>query len=152
MKIKIVYIAILLCLAGLAMAADYTDIQKSAIDGLNWGFKMGQAYQLALDGKDISGFNAKVDEYNAWVRANFGEDPNLLMDKMEAKAQIDLSKPVLIANNTTSSKGIVHEMDGSSGERTITTNDVNLLSDAAIAKYRQSEEGKTMGAEYLSGV
>ena len=103
MKNKIVYISIFLCLAGLAVAAEYTDWQNGAIDGFKKGFEMGQAYQLALDGKNIDGFNAKVDEYNAWVRANFGEDPNMLMPKMTAP--VDLSKPVLITNTTTSSKG-----------------------------------------------
>ena len=150
MKNKIVYISIFLCLAGLAVAAEYTDWQNGAIDGFKKGFEMGQAYQLALDGKNIDGFNAKVDEYNAWVRANFGEDPNLLMQKMTAP--IDLNKPVLITNTTTSSKGIVHEIDGSSGNKTFSTNDVNLLSDAAIDQYRRSEEGKASGAEYLGGV
>ena len=150
MKNKIVYVSIFLCLAGLAVAAEYTDWQNGAIDGFKKGFEMGQAYQLALDGKNIDDFNAKVDEYNAWVRANFGEDPNLLMQKMTAP--IDLSKPVLITNTTASSKGIVHEIDGSSGNKTFSTNDVNLLSDAAIDQYRRSEEGKASGAEYLGGI
>ena len=111
---------------------------------------MGQAYQLALDGKNIDDFHAKVDEYNAWVRANFGEDPNMLMPKMTAP--VDLSKPVLITNTTASSKGIVHEIDGSSGNKTFSTNDVNLLPDAAIRQYRNSSEGKILGADYLSGI
>ncbi len=132
MKNKIVYISIFLCLAGLAVAAEYTDWQNGAIDGFKKGFEMGQAYQLALDGKNINDFNAKVDEYNAWVRANFGEDPNMLMQKMTAP--IDLNKPIIITNNTTSSKGIAHEIDGSSGKNEISTNDMNLLSDAALNK------------------
>ena len=143
MKNKIVYISIFLCLAGLAVAAEYTDWQNGAIDGFKKGFEMGQAYQLALDGKNIDGFNAKVDEYNAWVRANFGEDPNMLMPKMTAP--VDLSKPVLITNTTASSKGIVHEIDGSSGNKTFSTNDMNLLSDAAISKLSE-------GGEYLGGI
>jgi len=150
MKSKMVYISILLCIAGLAVAAEYTDWQNGAIEGFKKGFEMGKAYQLAIEGKDINGFNAKVDEYNAWVRANFGEDPNMLMNKMSAP--VDLTKPVLITNNTTGSKDMVREIDGSSGEKKITTNDVNLLSDEAIEKYRQSEEGKTLGAEYLGGI
>ncbi len=40
-----------------------------------------------------------VDRYNAWVREHFGEDPNLLMQKITSST--DLSKPILIANNTT---------------------------------------------------
>ena len=145
MKSKMVFIAVFLCLAGLAMAAEYTDVQKSAIEGLNWGFKMGQAYQLATEGKDIAGFNAKVDEYNAWVREFFGEDPDLLMEKMtEETAPINLQKPVLVTNDT-SGKGIVHEIDGE-GTSTIRTNDMNLLSDSAIADLGPGE------GEYLGGV
>lgn len=151
MKSKMVYVAVFLCLAGLAMAAEYTDVQKSAIEGLNWGFKMGQAYQLAMEGKDIDGFNAKVDEYNAWVRGFFGEDPDLLMEKMtDENAPINLQKPVLVTNDT-SGKGIIHEIDGEA-KSTIRTNDVNLLSDEAIKQYRESEEGKAGGVEYLGGV
>ncbi|HON35471.1 MAG TPA: hypothetical protein PLY52_04065 [Methanothrix sp.] len=148
MKNKMVYISILLCLAGLAVAAEYTDWQKGAMEGLKKGFEMGQAYQLALDGKDIDGFNAKVDQYNAWVRANFGEDPAMLMNKMDAP--IDLSKPVLITNQTVPSKGIVHKIDGSSGKK-VSTNDMNMLSDADINRlYKESESGREVG-EYLSG-
>lgn len=145
MKSKMVYISIFLCLAGLAVAAEYTDWQNGAAEGFKKGFEMGQAYQLALDGKDINAFNAKVEEYNAWVRANFGEDTNMLMQKMDAP--VDLSKPV-ITNNTTSSKGIVHEIDGSTGEKKITTNDMNLLSDAALKQLQN--EGK--GGEFLGGI
>ncbi len=145
MKSKMVIISIFLCLAGLAVAAEYNDWQNGAAEGFKKGFEMGQAYQLALDGKDINGFNAKVDEYNAWVRANFGEDLNMLMDKMDAP--VDLSKPV-ITNNTTSSKGIVHEIDGGTGEKAVTTNDMNLLSDAALKKLQ--DEGK--GGEFLGGI
>nr|WP_287849320.1 hypothetical protein [Methanothrix sp.] len=46
----------------------------------------------------------------------------------------------------------MHEIDGSSGNKTFSTNDVNLLSDAAIDQYRRSEEGKASGAEYLGGI
>ena len=150
MKNKIVYISIFLCLAGLAVAAEYTDWQNGAIDGFKKGFEMGQAYQLALDGKNIDGFNAKVDEYNAWVRANFGEDPNMLMPKMTAP--VDLSKPVLITNTTTSSKGIVHEIDGSSGNKTFSTNDMNLLSDAALNKLANQSASRNVDGEYLGGI
>ena len=41
------YIAIILCLIGLAVAAGYNDWQQGAADGLRYGFKMGQAYQSA---------------------------------------------------------------------------------------------------------
>lgn len=148
MKNQIKYIAIFLCLAGLTVSVEYTDWQKAAMEGLRMGFDMGQAYQKAIEGTDIAGFNAKVDNYNAWVRTNFGEDTTLLMQKMIAPT--DLSKPVLIANNTTSG-GIVHAIDGGvdAGAK-YTTNDINLLPDSAIKEYQNSPD--YMGDAYLGGV
>jgi hypothetical protein len=159
------YIAIFLCLAGLAMAAGYNDWQQGAADGLKYGFKMGQAYGDALDGINIAGFNSDVDVYNAWVRQNFGEDTNLLMTKMNAPT--DLSKPILISNNTTKG-GIVHAIDGSfNSSSKYTTNDANVLPDsvrlayqAQDSKYNQDGTLKTgnaaigtgMGDGYLGGV
>ena len=72
----------------------------------------------------------------------------MLMNKMDAP--IDLSKPVLITNQTVPSKGIVHKIDGSSGKK-VSTNDMNMLSDADINRlYKESESGREVG-EYLSG-
>jgi hypothetical protein len=137
------YIVILLCLAGLAMAQGYTEWQQGALEGLKYGFKMGQAYENALDGVNVTGFNAEVDIYNAWVRQNFGENPNLLMSKIDTPA--DLSKPVLVAN-TTAGSGIVHEIDGGVGTGpTYTTNDMNLLPESAIKSLEN-------GGEYLGGI
>jgi len=122
------------------MAAGYNDWQQGAAEGLNIGFKMGQAYSNALNGVNVTGFNDQVDIYNAWVRSNFGEDPNLLMSKMEAP--VDLSKPYL-KTNATSDGGIVHKIDGNTASNsTYTTNDINLLSDSVIAKYHAQEEAK----------
>lgn len=132
------------------MAAGYTDWQQGAADGLKIGFKMGQAYEQAQKGTNVTGFNAQVDSYNAWVREHFGEDPMLLMQKLDAP--MDLSKPVLVANNTTNG-GIVHAIDGSNkwGAK-YTTNDINLMSDSAINAYKNSEVGKITGDGYLGGV
>jgi hypothetical protein len=143
------YIAILLCVLGLAMAAGYTDWQQGASDGLRMGFKMGQAYEQALNGINVSGYNAQVDGYNAWVREHFGEDPTLLMPKQDAP--VDLSKPVLVANNTTQG-GIVHAIDGASktGGAKYTTNDINLLPASTISSYRNSSS--YVGDGYLGGV
>ncbi|MDD2755083.1 MAG: hypothetical protein PHS80_06080 [Methanothrix sp.] len=47
-------------------------------------------------------------------------------------------------------KGITHEVDGDGAK--YTTNDVNLMSDAAIEKYATSEQGKALGADFLGGV
>ncbi|MCX6674067.1 MAG: hypothetical protein NTY37_09855 [Methanothrix sp.] len=125
------YIAIFLCLVGLGLAAGYTDWQQGAAEGLNIGFKMGQAYEQAQKGINVTGFNAQVDGYNAWVREHFGEDPMLLMQKLDAP--VDLSKPILIANNTTQG-GIVHAIDGMNKANgpSYTTNDGNLLPESAL--------------------
>ena len=138
------YIAIFLCLVGLAVAVGYTDWQQGASEGLKMGFKMGQAYEQAQKGINVAGFNAQVDEYNAWVREHFGEDPAMLMQKLNAP--VDLTKSVLIANNTTQG-GIVHEIDGmdKASEAKYTTNDMNLLPESAIT-------GLAEGGQYLPGV
>jgi hypothetical protein len=145
------YIAIFLCIVGLTMAVGYTDWQQGAAEGLKIGFKMGQAYEQALKGINVSGFNTQVDVYNTWIREHFGEDPMLLMQKLNAP--VDLSKPILIANNTTTKGGIVHEIDGNNkvGGASYTTNDINLLPDSAIKSYQNSEAGKIAGDGYLSG-
>ncbi len=107
------------------------------------GFKMGQAY--ANSGTDVTGFNAQVDIYNAWVREHFGEDPMLLMQKLNAP--VDLTKPVLIANNTTQG-GIVHSIDGSTAPgASYTTNDMTLLPESALKSLDPKE-----GGQYLPGV
>jgi hypothetical protein len=147
------YIAIFLCVVGLSLAVGYTDWQQGAAEGLNIGFKMGQAYEQAQKGINVSGFNAQVDIYNAWVREHFGEDRLLLMQRMNS-APVDLSKPVMIANNTTTPKGIIHQIDGNNkaGGASYTTNDINLLPDSAIKSYRESETGQKTGDGYLTGV
>ena len=144
------YIAIFLCIVGLTAAVGYTDWQQGAAESLKIGFKMGQAYEQAQKGINVSGFNAQVDVYNAWVREHFGEDPMLLMQKLNAP--VDLSKPILIANNTTGG-GIVHAIDGTGKAKgaSYTTNDLNLLPNSAIKAYQNSETGKITGDGYLSG-
>jgi hypothetical protein len=128
------YIAIFLCIVGLAMAQGYTDWQQGAAESLKIGFKMGQAYEQAQKGINVSGFNAQVDVYNAWVREHFGEDPMMLMQK-KMDAPVDLTKPILIANNTTAG-GIVHAIDGTGKAKgaSYTTNDMNLLPNSVTEK------------------
>jgi hypothetical protein len=60
----------------------YNNCHKTMMDGMRLSFKLGQAYGPALQGQDIAAFNSLVDQYNAFVRANFGEDPDMLMEKM----------------------------------------------------------------------
>ena len=150
MKMK--HIAVFLCLVGLVLAQGYSDWQQGAAEGLKIGFKMGQAFEQAQNGINVTGFNAQVDVYNAWVREHFGEDPMLLMQKLNAP--VDLSKPVLIANNTTQG-GIVHAIDGSNKATgpSYTTNDVNLLPKTVDPTNMVSKDPWNQGGvEYLGGV
>jgi hypothetical protein len=139
------YIAIFLCLVGLVVAQGYTEWQQGAAEGLKIGFEMGQAYEKAQNGIDISGFNAQVDTYNAWVIEHFGQDPRLLMQKMTGP--VDLQKPVLLTNNTTLPKEIIHKIDGNTlPEGIYTTNDMNLLPESALRSLAPGE------GNYLGGV
>jgi len=142
---KMKYIAIFLCIVGLTMAQGYTEQQQATADGLKLSFKIGQAYEKYQQGGDATTFNALVDQWNAWVQANFGQDPNLLMQKVTGP--VDLTKPYLLANNTTQG-GIVHSIDGSNkGGAKYTTNDINLLPQSVADQWRRDNPG--LGDGYL---
>jgi hypothetical protein len=145
MKTIIILVSLL---AAVSLAAAYAPEQQTTVDGLRLSFQLGQAYEKASQGQDIQGFNALVDQWNAWVSKNLGNDTSLLMAKMTAP--VDLQKLYVAAGANTTSKGIVHNINGDGAK--YTANDVNLMSDAAIAKYAASEQGNTQGAEYLGGV
>jgi hypothetical protein len=70
----------LILLAGLASA--YTPEQQTTLDGMNLSFRLGIAYDRAIQGQNVAEYNALVDEYNAWIRQHFGEDTSLLMSKL----------------------------------------------------------------------
>ncbi|MHB8117888.1 MAG: hypothetical protein ACYDHX_04050 [Methanothrix sp.] len=141
---KAIYIILVSLLTALSVASAYTPEQQTAIDGTRLSFQLGQAYEKVLQGGEPSAFNALVDQWNSWVTANFGQDPNLLMQKKTGP--LDLTKPIVIRNNTTS--GMVHAIDGNSwANRTITTNDANLLSQAELEANRKANKG--MGEGYL---
>ena len=143
MKTTIILVSLL---AAVSLAAAYTPEQQATVDGVRLSFQLGQAYDKAVQGQDVPAFNALVDQWNAWVVKYFGNDTTLLMAKMTAP--INLQQPYVAANNT-SSKGIVHKIGG---EAQYTTNDINLMPDAAISKYAASEQGKAMGSDFLGGV
>ena len=132
--------------AAISLAAAYTPEQQVTVDGVRLSFQLGQAYDKATQGQDIPAFNSLVEQWNAWVVKNFGNDTALLMAKITAP--INLQKPYVAANNTTS-KGIAHQIDS---EAQYATNDANLLSDVAISKYAASEQGKAIGSDFLGGV
>jgi hypothetical protein len=144
MKIIIILASLLVAVS---LAAAYTPEQQATVDGLRLSFQLGQAYDKAIQGQDVPAFNALVDKWNAWVIKNFGNDTTLLVAKMTEP--INLQKPYIAAGNNTTSKSIAHEIDS---KAQYTTNDVNLMPDAAIAKYAESEQGKTSGADFLGGV
>ncbi len=135
-------------LAVISLAAAYAPEQQATVDGLRLSFQLGQAYEKASQGQDIQAFNSLVEEWNAWVSKNFANDASLLMKKMAVP--VNLQKPYVAAGNNTTSKGIVHDINSDGAK--YTANDINIMSDSAIAKYAASEQGKTQGAEYLGGI
>lgn len=149
MKTIIIILVSLLAACSLSMAVD----DQTAMNGFSLSFKLGQEYQKAtFEAASPTAFNALVDQWNAYVNANFGAGSGLLMQKMTA-ATADLSKPYILGNNTTGNKGIVHSIDGSNKwGASYTTNDINLLPDSAIKSYQNSETGRLAGDGYLGGV
>ncbi|MDQ1261174.1 MAG: hypothetical protein QG575_355 [Euryarchaeota archaeon] len=146
------YIAIFLCIVGLTMAADYTSDQQATLDGLRLSYQIGQAYEKYLQRGDATTFNALVDQWNAWVQTNFGQDANLLMSKVTGP--VDLTKPYLLANNTTQG-GIVHAIDGTGKAKgaSYTTNDVNMLPKGVDpTKAKTANPWQQGGEEYLGGI
>jgi hypothetical protein len=135
--------------AGLSLASGYDATQQAMIDGTSLSWKMAVAYT----NQDTTTFNALAGQWNTWVRQHFGEDQNLLMNLLTGP--VDLSKPVLTGNNTTA--GIVHAIDGNrAGNKTYTTNDLNLLP-ASSAEKRAAmigtyPDGSSIGGQYLGGV
>ncbi len=137
---KEIYIILVSLLATISLAAAYTPEQQNMINGTQLSWKLATAYAA----QNVPTFNTLVDQWNAWVYKNFGEDPNLIMQKMNTP--LDLTKPIAIRNNTAG--GIVHAMDGMGmANGTITTNDANLLTQAELNAYRSANPG--MGVQYL---
>ena len=135
-------------LAAVSLASAYTPEElTSTKNGVQLSFKLGQAYEKANQGVDVAGFNALVDQWNAWVMGTFGNDASLIMEKMAMP--LSLQKPYIAAGNNTSESMRGHQMDS---RAEYTTNDVNLMSDQAIAKYYASEQGKREGADFLGGI
>ena len=81
---KGIIVITLILMAGLASA--YTPEQQTTLDSMNLGFKLGMAYEKAIQGQNVAEYNTLVDEYNAWVRQHFGDDASLLKSKMNETA------------------------------------------------------------------
>ncbi len=77
---KSIILTSIILLAGLASA--YTPEQQITLDGMNLSFQLGIAYDKAMQGQNATEYNALVDEYNAWIRQNFGEDTGLFKSKL----------------------------------------------------------------------
>lgn len=136
---RTIYIIFVSLLAAISLAAAYTPEQQNMINGTQLSWKMAVAYT----NQDTATFNTLADQWNAWVYQNFGQDANLLMQKMNAPP--DLTKPIVIRNNTS---GVAHAIDGmSKSNRTITTNDANLLTERERNAYRAANPGQ--GEAYL---
>lgn len=142
MKTFIIFVCLI---AALSMASAYTPQQQAVYDGLRLSYQIGEAHEKYVLQGDATAYNALVDPWNAWVRANFGQDANLLMQKMTGP--VDLQKPFILANNTTDG-GIVHAIDASNkyGAK-YTTNDMNLLPDPG-----NMSQIKREGGDYLGGI
>jgi len=83
--------AVLVLLLATPCIAAYTPEQQTTLDGLRLSFQLGIANEKASQGQNVAEFNTLVDQYNTWVRQNFGEDANLLMSKMNGAAVTPLS-------------------------------------------------------------
>jgi hypothetical protein len=84
-------------LVELSLASAYTPAQQTTIDGMRLSFELGIAYQQAQQGQNVATFNSLVDQYNAWVRQNFGEDANLLMSKIITASGAPITVPSSLA-------------------------------------------------------
>ena len=60
-----------------------TQCQQEVLRGIGIGFFMGKMAALASQGFNITGYNAEVDRFNAWIQQKYGNDPSLLMPKMQ---------------------------------------------------------------------
>ncbi len=145
---RIIAALAILSLVAIPALGQMTDYQKGIAEGLKVGFFMHEKYTQALDGINVSGYNAEVDRYNVWIRSIFGNDPQFLMTPITGPASI-ASKPVLITNTSNSTSGIVHEIDGGTKAKgpTYTTNDMNLLPDP-----QNMSQVKEHGGAWLGGV
>ena len=90
--IRGIIVIVLILLAGLVSA--YTPEQQTTIDGMNLSYQLCIAYEKASQGQNVTEFNTLVEIYNAWIREHFGEDVNLLMQKMNDTAPLEVSSEI----------------------------------------------------------
>lgn len=156
---KTILVILISLMAAITLAAAYTPEQQVTVDGVRLSYQIGAAYEKYMQNGDATGFNALVDPWNAWVVKNFGQDANLLMQKLTGP--VNLQAPYILANNTTQG-GIVHAIDGTGKAKgaSYTTNDANLLPEGARNQIMEAQykNGNVTGyknptaADYLGGV
>ncbi len=149
---RIIAALAILSLVAIPALGQMTDYQKGIAEGLKVGFFMHEKYTQALDGINVSGYNAEVDRYNTWIRSIFGNDPQFLMTPITGPTSI-ASKPILITNTSNSTSGIVHEIDGGIAKGpTYKTNDMNLLPESQTNAMLNNPDPLKRQGEYLGGV
>ena len=149
------FIFIISIIALTAISANAMD-DNSAKEGISLAFKLGQEYnEISKHSGSHTNYNALVDQWNAFVAANFGNDPSMIMTKTNEKTA-NLQKPYVLGKNLTSN-GIVHSIDGSNkGSASYTTNDMNLIPARDAADMDRTTgtypDGSPIGGQYLGGV
>ena len=86
----------LFLLAGLGCG--FSSEQQIMLDGMNLSYELGMAYDKALQGQNVAEYNALVDEYNAFIMLNFGENTSLTKSKLDDSAI--RGTPTLLGSNT----------------------------------------------------
>lgn len=145
MRYPILFIICVSFLVPLSCAA--AQPSDPAIQGYRLSFMLGQEYQkVTNEGGGVDAYNALVSQWNAFVRATYGNDTNMEFKPMGGE-NANLQKPIAIGKNTTGN-GIVHSVDGSGKYApSYTTNDMNLLPDPG-----NMSQIKREGGDYLGGI
>ena len=76
-----------ICLVLMAgLGSGFTSEQQIMLDGMNLSYELGMAYEKALRGQNVAEYNALLDEYNAFIKLNFGENTSLTKAKLDESA------------------------------------------------------------------
>ncbi len=132
MKIFMISLAFL---AGLSLASAFTPEQNTTLEGMGLAFQLGMAYQEAKEGQNVTGFNALVDQYNAWMMIHFGNETTLLMQKMD-NASANLESPYAIGKQVTEDT-MVYASDASG-------NIEGMSADSVIANDNELDQAPNM--------
>jgi len=125
----------LLLLAGLACGM--SSEQQVMLDGMNLSYELGMAYDKAIQGQNVAEYNALVDEYNAFILLNFGENTSLTKAKLDESAIRGTS--TLLGSNT----GYMTEQFNASsdlskfGKQDVYVSSREPISENAIARLQQ---------------